>query len=79
MRHPAVNQAVCIPIPDPKRGESVKAFIVLKEGYVGKISEKELIDWAKGKMAAYKYPRVVEFRTEIPKSSTGKVLRRILR
>lgn len=79
MRHPAVKQAVCIPIADPKRGESVKAFIVLNEDYEGKISEQDLIGWAKGKMAAYKYPRAIEFRAEIPKSTTGKVLRRILR
>ena len=68
MRHPSVKQAACIPIPDPKRGESVKAFIVLNQDYVGKISEQELIDWAAGKMAAYKYPRVIEFRDDIPKS-----------
>lgn len=79
MRHPAVDQCACIPIPDPKRGESVKAFIVLNRDHVGKISEQELIEWAKGKMAAYKYPRVIEFREEIPKSTTGKILRRILR
>ncbi|MCB2227750.1 MAG: AMP-binding protein [Desulfarculaceae bacterium] len=79
MRHPAVNQAACIPVPDPKRGESVKAFIVLASEYKGKISEQELIDWAKDKMAAYKYPRVIEFRDELPKGTTGKLLRRILR
>ena len=79
MRHPSVKQAACIPIPDPKRGESVKAFIVLNQDYVGKISEQELIDWAAGKMAAYKYPRVIEFRDDIPKSTSGKILRRILR
>jgi len=79
MRHPAVDQAACIPVQDPKRGESVKAFIVLSPEYVGKISEQELIDWAKGKMAAYKYPRFIEFRGELPKGTTGKLLRRILR
>jgi long-chain acyl-CoA synthetase len=79
MRHPAVKQAACIPIPDAKRGESVKAFIVLNEDYVGKVSDRELIEWAKEKMAAYKYPRSIEFRDEIPKSTTGKILRRILR
>jgi len=79
MRHPAVDQAACIPVQDPKRGESVKAFIVLSPEYVGKISEQELIDWAKGKMAAYKYPRFIEFREELPKGTTGKLLRRILR
>ncbi|MCF8032352.1 MAG: AMP-binding protein [Desulfarculaceae bacterium] len=79
MRHPAVDQAACIPIPDPKRGESVKAFVVLAPEHQGKISERELIDWAKDKMAAYKYPRVIEFMAELPKGTTGKLLRRVLR
>jgi fatty-acyl-CoA synthase len=79
MRHPAVGQAACIPIPDPKRGESVKAFIVLNPEHVGKISEQELIEWSKGKMAAYKCPTVIEFRPGIPMSPTGKILRIALR
>jgi long-chain acyl-CoA synthetase len=79
MRHPAVDQAACIPVPDAKRGETVKAFIVLKPDFVGKISEQELIDWSKEKMAAYKYPRFIEFRKELPKNSIGKLLRRVLR
>ena len=79
MRHPAVDQAACIPIPDPKRGESVKAFIVLAAEFKDKISGQELIDWAKDKMAAYKYPRVIEFVSELPKGTTGKLLRRVLR
>jgi len=79
MRHPAVDQAACIPVPDPKRGETVKAFIVLKPEFEGKITERELIDWAKDKMAAYKYPRYIEFRKELPKNSIGKLLRRVLR
>jgi long-chain acyl-CoA synthetase len=79
MRHPAVKQAACIPIPDPKRGEAVKAFVILDQDHVGTISEQELITWAKGKMAAYKYPREIEFCQEIPKSTSGKILRRILR
>jgi long-chain acyl-CoA synthetase len=78
-RHPAVHEAACIPIPDASRGESVKAFVVLKPDHVEKISEGELIEWAKGKMAAYKYPRVIEFRTDIPKTLTGKILRRVLK
>ena len=79
MRHPAVDQAACIPVPDPKRGETVKAFIVLDPDYTGKITEQELIDWSREKMAAYKYPRFIEFRDELPKSTTGKLLRRLLR
>ncbi|MEW6350439.1 MAG: hypothetical protein AB1646_15355 [Thermodesulfobacteriota bacterium] len=73
------TEAACIPIPDTVRGESVKAFIVLNREYVEKISEKEIIDWAKEKMAAYKCPRVIEFRGDLPKSLTGKILRRLLR
>jgi long-chain acyl-CoA synthetase len=79
MRHPAVGQAACIPVPDSKRGETVKAFIVLTSEFEGKINEQDIIDWAKGKMAAYKYPRFIEFRKELPKGTTGKLLRRILR
>ncbi|MBI4798312.1 MAG: AMP-binding protein [Desulfarculus sp.] len=79
MRHPAVEQAVCIPVPDPQRGEAVKAFIVLKPGQEGQVSEQALLAWAKDKMAAYKCPRFIEFRDEVPKSGTGKLMRRILR
>ena len=79
MRHPAVDQAACIPVADPKRGETVKAFIVLKNEFFGKVKEQELVDWAKEKMAAYKYPRFIEFRKELPKNSIGKLLRRVLR
>jgi len=79
MRHPAVDQAACIPVPDPQKGETVKAFIVLKPEFVGKVSEQELIDWSREKMAAYKYPRYIEFRKDLPKNSIGKLLRRVLR
>ncbi|MGO8879425.1 MAG: AMP-binding protein [Desulfomonilaceae bacterium] len=79
MRHPAVSEAACIPIPDPIKGESVKAFIVLKEEYISKVTKPELIDWAKGKMATYKCPTVIEFLLEIPKNATGKILRRVLK
>jgi long-chain acyl-CoA synthetase len=79
MRHPAVDQAACIPVPDPKREEVVKAFVVLKPDYVGKITGQALMDWAREKMSAYKYPRFIEFVTELPKSTSGKLLRRILR
>jgi long-chain acyl-CoA synthetase len=79
LRHPAVDKAACIPIPDPKKGEVVKAFIVVNPEYRDKITDREIIAWAREKMAAYKYPRFVEFRTELPASSTGKLLRRILR
>ncbi|MCP4719857.1 MAG: AMP-binding protein [Desulfobacteraceae bacterium] len=79
MRHPAVVQAACIPVPDPKKGEVVKAFIVLNPEYQDNITDQDIIAWSREKMAAYKYPRFVEFRTELPAGSTGKLLRRILR
>ena len=75
--HPAIQEAVAIGIADPYRGESVKAIIVKKQG--ADINEEQLIIWAKDKMAAYKVPRAIEFRNELPKTNVGKVLRRALR
>lgn len=77
-KHPAIQQAVVVGIPDPRRGESVKAFVILNDGYEGKISEEEIIEWSKQHMAAYKYPREVEFRTQFPMTSSGKILWRKL-
>lgn len=77
--HPAVLQSAAIGVPDEKRGESVKLFVVLRPDYRGKISEQELIDWARENMAAYKYPRQIEFRTELPATGAGKMLRRLLK
>lgn len=79
LRCPAGEQAVWIPVADSKRGESVKACVVLSPVYDGNISEQELIESAKGEMAAYKCPRAVEFRSAVPENSTGKILRRVLR
>jgi long-chain acyl-CoA synthetase len=79
LNHPAVAQVGVIGIPDPARGESVKAFIVLKPEYKGKVTEEDIILWSKEKMAAYKYPRAVEFRDTLPATGTGKVLRRLLK
>ena len=77
-RHPAVAEAAVIGVPDSYRGESPKAFIILKPEYRGKVKEEEIIGWSKENMAAYKRPRIVEFKEELPKSAAGKVLKRVL-
>ncbi len=79
LQHPAVKEVAAFGIPHEYRGETVAAYIVLKDEYKGKISSDEIISWSKEKMAAYKYPRVVRFVDELPKSPTQKVLRRLLR
>jgi long-chain acyl-CoA synthetase len=76
-KHPTVKETAVIGVNDAYRGESVKAFIVLKDGCTG-TSEKEILDWCKDNMAAYKRPKFIEFRDSLPKSGTGKLLRRIL-
>ncbi|WXG39721.1 MAG: AMP-binding protein [Candidatus Freyarchaeum deiterrae] len=77
--HPAVLECAVIGIPDPKAGENIKAFISLKPECKGKITEEEMKNWIKERVAAYKYPRYVEFIDTIPKTIVGKVLRRVLR
>jgi long-chain acyl-CoA synthetase len=75
--HPQVREAAVVGIADEYRGETVKAFVALKEG--DEVSENELVSYCKERMADYKYPRKVEFLEEIPKTATGKFLRRELR
>ncbi len=74
--NPKVQEAVVVGVPDPRRGETVKAFIVLKEGETA--TEQEIIAFCKERLAPYKVPKLVEFRTELPKSAVGKLLRRAL-
>lgn len=78
-QHPAVKETSVVGEPDPYRGETVKAFVALKDGMGGSITPEEIISFCKARMAAYKYPRKVEFVSEIPKTLTGKFLRRTLR
>jgi long-chain acyl-CoA synthetase len=75
-QHPAVAEACVFGVPDPYRGETVKAAVVLKDGVHA--TEEELIDWCKERLAKYKVPRLVEFRKQLPKSTVGKILRRKL-
>ena len=71
--HPAVLEACVIAASDVKRGETVKALVVLKEAQVGRVTEQEIIAWAHANMAVYKSPRIVEFVAALPKSGSGKV------
>jgi fatty-acyl-CoA synthase len=77
-KHPAIQQACVVGVPDERRGETVKAFVILNNGFEGKVSEEEIIEWSKQHMAAYKYPRQIEFRKQFPMTSSGKILWRKL-
>ena len=76
-QHPKVQEAAVIGVPDEYRGETVKAFIVLKEGC--EASAEEIIEFCKKHLATYKVPKLIEFVDDLPKSAVGKVLRRILK
>ncbi|WP_144637274.1 long-chain-fatty-acid--CoA ligase [Bordetella genomosp. 13] len=71
--HPDVREACVIAASDPYRGETVKAVIVLHDAARGQVSADDVIAWCKSRMAAYKYPRLVEFVDELPKLATGKI------
>jgi len=74
--HPSVQEAIVAGVPHATRGETVKAYIVLKPGETA--TEQEIIAFCKERLAPYKVPKMVEFRTELPKSMVGKFLRRVL-
>ena len=75
--HPKVKEACAVGLQDPYRGETVKAFIVPRDGET--LTEEEVLAYCKEKLAAYKVPKQIEFADELPKSAIGKILRRELR
>jgi len=76
MSHPAVALAAVVGVPHERLGEEIKAYVVLKAGM--QMTEADLIAWSREEMAAFKYPRTVEFREALPIGPTGKVLKREL-
>ena len=77
--HPAVNEAAVVGVADAYRGETVKAYVTLKPGYQGKVTQEDIIKFCREKIATYKAPRSVEFRDSLPKTLVGKILRRTLK
>ncbi|CUS04812.2 Long-chain-fatty-acid--CoA ligase [Candidatus Promineifilum breve] len=75
--HPAVSLAAVVGVPHESHGEEVKAYVILKPGQT--VDEAELIDWCRGCMASYKYPRLIEIRESLPMTATGKILKRELK
>jgi len=76
--HPDIQEACVIGTRDAHRGETVKAVVVLKPAARGKVKPEDVVAWAREHMAAFKYPRVVEFVDQLPKTGTGKVFWRKL-
>jgi acyl-CoA synthetase (AMP-forming)/AMP-acid ligase II len=77
LRHPAVQQAAVIGIPDERLGEVGMAFVVLRPG--AEVTAKEIVGWSRDQMANYKVPRAVEIVEELPLNATGKVEKNVLR
>ena len=76
LTHPAVSLAAVVGVPHESHGEEVKAFVIRRPGV--EVTEEELVEWSKKQMAAYKHPRIVEFRDALPMTATGKILKREL-
>ena len=77
-KHPDIKEVAVVSVPDERRGETVKAYVVLQEAARGKVSGDDIIDWCREHMAAYKVPRLVEFIDALPRSGTGKIQWRAL-
>ena len=72
-RHPAIQECCIIGAPDARRGETVKAVVVLRPDARGKVSGEEILAWAHGQMSAYKAPRLIEFVEALPRTASGKI------
>jgi fatty-acyl-CoA synthase len=77
-RHPAIRECCIIASPDARRGETVKAVVVLKPDFAGRLSGEEILSWARSQMAAYKAPRLIEFSDALPRTASGKLMWRAL-
>ena len=77
-KHPDIQEVAVVSAPDPRRGETVKAFVVLKPESKGQVSSEQIVDWARVHMAVYKVPRLVELIDALPRSATGKIQWRTL-
>lgn len=78
-RHPAIAEVGVVGVPDPYRGEDPVAFVVLKPGTQGQVREEEIAEWCRAEMAVYKAPRLIRFIDALPKTASGKILKRVLR
>lgn len=78
-QHPQIKAAGVVGVPDPAVGNIIKAYVVLESEARGKVSEEEIVEFCKERLAHYKVPKIVEFRGELPKTDVGKVSRRELR
>jgi long-chain acyl-CoA synthetase len=76
-QHPKIADAVAVGVSDEYRGETVKAFVVPKAGET--LTQEDVISFCRQKLAAYKAPKIVEFRKDLPKSAVGKILRKVLK
>ncbi len=77
MTHPAVSLVAVVGVPHESHGEEIKAYVIRRPGV--EVTDAELVSWCMDRMAAYKYPRLVEFRDSLPMTATGKILKRELR
>jgi fatty-acyl-CoA synthase len=77
-KHPDIKEVTIISAPDARRGETVKAVVVLKDDRRGAVSAENIMEWSRGHMAAYKVPRIVQFVDALPRSGSGKIQWRLL-